>query len=159
VIHRDIKPANVYVAARDGPLLFDFGFARSPRAADAVPGGTPAYMAPEQLRACLNPRGWAEVGPAADIYALGLSLLELLVGEPPGVPSGLVLGPRAARQLLERRAGRGWPAQVAARGVPPALRPIIRRCVAPDPERRYGDAEDLASDLSGALASSAGSPG
>ena len=86
VIHCDIKPSNVYVAARDGPLLFDFGFARSLGGGDAVPGGTPAYMAPEQLRAFLDPRGWAEVGPAADIYALGLTLVELLLGAPPEVP-------------------------------------------------------------------------
>ena len=76
VIHCDIKPSNVYIAARDGPHLFDFG-SRSHREREALRGGTLAYMAPEQLHAMLDPRRWAEVGPAVDIYALGLTLGEL----------------------------------------------------------------------------------
>jgi serine/threonine protein kinase len=157
VIHCDIKPSNVYVSARDGPLLFDFGFARSHGSGEALPGGTPAYMAPEQLRAFLDPRGWDEVGPAADIYALGLTLLELLVGEPPEVPSGPLLGPRAARVLLDQRARPCWPARITTGGLPPALAEIIRRCVAPDPDGRYAEVGGVARDLDRFLALSAAS--
>jgi serine/threonine-protein kinase len=152
VSHRDIKPSNVYVAARDGPLLFDFGFARSSRAGDAVPGGTPAYMAPEQLQAFLDPRAWDDVGPAADIYALGLTLVELVVGAPPEMPSGGPPGPRAPRALLSQRASPVWAARVAARGLPPGLGKIVRRCLAPAPEARYTDAGDVALELARSLA-------
>jgi serine/threonine protein kinase len=158
VIHRDIKPSNVYVAARDGPLLFDFGFARSLGIGEALPGGTPAYMAPEHLRAFLDPRGWDEIGPAADIYALGLTLLELLLGKPPEVPSGSPSGPRMARMLLEQRASPCWPARITAVGLPPAMAEIVRRCLAPAPAERYADAGDVARELGRLLASTAAGP-
>jgi serine/threonine protein kinase len=147
VVHRDIKPANIYVTARDGPLLFDFGFARSLGAGDALPGGTPAYMAPEQLRAFLDPRGWAEVGPPADTYALGVTLLELLHGEPPEIPAGSRPGARAVEGLLAAREDPGWPARVTA-GIAPALAGVVRRCVAPAPEERYAGPGDVARELS-----------
>ena len=155
IIHCDIKPSNVYVAVRDGPLLFDFGFARSLRARDPLPGGTPAYMAPEQLRAWLDPRGWAEVGPAVDIYALGLTLVELLLGTPPESPPASLAATEAARQLLGRRSWPGWSARITAGVNPPALRRIVRRCLAPCPERRYADASDVARDLGRFLTSAA----
>jgi serine/threonine protein kinase len=155
IIHCDIKPSNVYVAAREGPLLFDFGFARSLVMGDVVPGGTPAYMAPEQLRALLDPRRWADVGPAADIYALGLTLVELLLGEPPEIPSGALSGSRVAQELLKTRASPGWPARITACGIPPALGEIVRRCLAPAPDERYTNAGEVARDLTRSIGSTA----
>ena len=108
VVHCDIKPSNVYVGVHEGPLLFDFGFARSPRAENALPGGTLAYMAPEQLRAFLDPRCWGEVGPAADLYALGLMLVELLLGNLPNMPSGSLASHVAARWLIRSRSDPEW---------------------------------------------------
>jgi eukaryotic-like serine/threonine-protein kinase len=116
IVHRDIKPENVLVAERDGEVvlkLTDFGLAT--RATDAGPGsgstgrdgssgspesglrltgdhdrpGTHHYMAPEQ---CVG----GDVGTPADIYALGVSAFELLVGEPPW-------GSRTGREVVIRK--------------------------------------------------------
>ncbi len=136
IVHCDIKPSNVYVGVRDGPLLFDFGFARSQSAREPLPGGTLAYMAPEQLRAFLDPRSWSEVGPAADIYSLGLTLLELLLGILPDTPPPTLAAPLAARELLDRRLRPDWLVRTTLRHLPPALGEIVQRCLAPYPEER-----------------------
>ncbi len=154
IIHCDIKPSNVYVGVCEGPLLFDFGFAQSGRIPNPVLGGTPAYMAPEHLRALVEPGHWAEVGPATDIYAFGLTLAELLLGTLPDTPSASLPAPLAARELLGRRSRPGRPGWMASGLIPPALEEIIRRCLAPSPEARYADARDLVRCLARSLASS-----
>ncbi len=107
VVHRDVKPANIFLAAREGPQLLDFNLAHAPSNAESAEsarsGGTLPYMAPEQLEAFLDPDRWNQVGPAADLYALGLVMMEMITGRRPDGPNPDLPLPRAIRDLLDRR--------------------------------------------------------
>ena len=128
VIHRDLKPSNVLLDLHRGRVrarVTDFGVARVLDHSSVLthPGafvGTPLYAAPEQRR------GSPEVGPPADLWALGLLLLELTVGGP--------LRPTAVEQL---HAGAPDPAFWAT--LPEALRPLLGGLLKPDPEHRTRD--------------------
>ena len=115
IVHRDLKPANIMMT-KTGVKVLDFGLARSPGDTSLTePGhviGTPAYMAPERAEG-------KEADERADIYALGLILVEMATGQFSRLPKDL----------------------------PPALDRVIRRCLETDPDERWQSARDLQWEL------------
>jgi hypothetical protein len=129
VAHRDLKPGNLLVC--DGePVLTDFGVARDAGAPPLTGSrdfvGTPAYMSPEQAAG-----DGREIGPAADVWALGVLLFELLTGRLPFDAPGFS---ELARRILDDPAP-------ALPGVAPELRVLGERCLAKDPSLRPSAAE------------------
>ncbi|WP_430478509.1 protein kinase domain-containing protein [Streptomyces sp. P11-1] len=127
LVHRDLKPGNI-VMASDGPRVLDFGIARALEStrltATGTAFGTPGFLAPEQAQGL-------EVGGAADVFALGAVLVAAAGGSAfgAGTPMGLMY-----RSVHE-------PADLGA--VPEGLRPIVRACLAKEPERRPTPAQLL----------------
>ncbi len=151
ISHRDIKPANILLAFREGPQLLDFNLAQVPSSPEgataAQKGGTLPYMAPEQLKAFLDPTAWDDVEATADLYSLGLVLRELLTGRPPELPTSQGSLAREIQSLIDRRLAPSESICEINRDVPPALESIIDKCLAFRPEDRYASANDLAEDL------------
>jgi serine/threonine protein kinase len=152
LLHRDLKPSNVLLqlpATSEGesaelpcvPLLTDFGLARVVEQSfnetrSSVMLGTPLYMAPEQA-ACDQ----GAVGPATDVYSLGVILYELLVGQPPFVGEGLMTVLNDVRFAAVPRP------RALVPSVPPALERICLKCLAKEPRDRYASAAELEADL------------
>ena len=179
VIHGDVKPSNILLTADGNPMLLDFNLARnwsfdknnSPL--DEL-GGTLAYMVPERLSS-LASSGAAPVDTwqsseiplakgndphSADIYSLGIVLLEALTSTTPAeamrkreVPEPAPREPRSIAAEYGSFRERGAAAVIGAfesaagRKVPPALHAILDRCLAVRPEDRYRRALELAEDL------------
>jgi serine/threonine protein kinase/tetratricopeptide (TPR) repeat protein len=144
IVHRDLKPANILFAGPDDlatPKITDFGIAkrldsRSDRTKTGAIVGTPSYMAPEQAAGMSK-----EVGPRADVYALGAILYELLTGRPPfKAPTAM----ETVQQVV--RDDPIPPARLVPR-MPRDVETICLKCLEKSPARRYATASDLASDL------------
>ena len=138
VIHRDLKPQNIMISRRGEIVIMDFGLAA---VADSLGGaearnGTPAYMAPEQLRG-------SEVTAKSDIYALGLVLYELFTGKKPYEAKSI---PELI-QLQEAQSSITMTSMAA--DIDPAVEKIIKRCLHPDPAMRPSSPLAIAAALPG----------
>jgi len=179
IVHRDLKPANILVVEQEGegestrrsvPKIIDFGLARAVEpqrdateltmAGTAL--GTPAYMSPEQAS------GFETVDTRTDVYALGVVLYELLIGELPfGAAELLDKGPEEMRRLVREveplrpsrklaQLGAGVDEVARRRGTTPAtllralqrdLDWIVMLALRKEREERYASVGDLAADL------------
>jgi formylglycine-generating enzyme required for sulfatase activity/serine/threonine protein kinase len=142
VIHRDLKPANIMIDRRGEPIVMDFGLARRVERNDqrltqsGAIMGSPAYMAPEQVRGEID-----VVGPASDIYCLGVILYELLTHRVPfiGTDNMAVL----AQVLLDEPAK----PSLLRLDLDAALEQICLKAMAKKIEDRYASMADLAGAL------------
>ena len=152
VLHRDIKPSNVLVTGDALPMLLDFNLAREPwdernaLATDHL-GGTVAYMAPEHLDALSIGEGEG-VDARADVFSLGVLLFEALTGSRPfPAPASASSVTEALHRAAEERRGPPPWLRVDHPEIPAGLERVIRRCLEPDPARRFPTAAELAADL------------
>jgi serine/threonine protein kinase len=141
-VHGDVKPANILLAASGHATLVDLGFARRHgdlgTGLDRVALGTPHYLAPECL--CSQPRFDAR----SDLYALGVTLYELLAGALPGMPAGAQNLQadeelRSTRRFVDLRQRAPWVSRELGR--------LVARLTAQEPLRRPQSARELVEEL------------
>ncbi|OFX20252.1 MAG: hypothetical protein A2V77_16755 [Anaeromyxobacter sp. RBG_16_69_14] len=125
VVHRDLKPSNVFLTRDGGVKVLDFGLAHVFGWRGPIPGGTPAYMAPEQQRNQL-------VDERADVFAAGAILFEMLSG---ARPFRVHQGRTSASEELAPHLRVG--------GAPRPLVALVARCLSRNPARRPRDGQAL----------------
>ena len=135
VIHRDIKPANLLYNPKDGTVkISDFGVARmtdNNKTKTGIVLGTPMYMSPEQL-------GAEDLTGLSDLFSLGVTLYELLVGEVPFKASNIA--------LLMTKITTEDPALISSRraGIPPSIDAVLTKALAKRPQDRFSCGAEMA---------------
>lgn len=136
VIHRDIKPSNIMVDVRGQCWLIDFGLAHHAGRGEVHSGGTPGYMAPEQVRA-----EKADADSRTDVWGLGVTLFEMVTlrrpfqgSTPDEIHSSVLSAPLPELDKL-------------VSNIPPDLAAICRKALQKEPASRYQHAADLGADL------------
>jgi tetratricopeptide (TPR) repeat protein len=138
LVHRDLKPENVFVSSQMAKLV-DFGLVKlhdadvTERTAAGTVLGTAEYMAPEQCE------GDSNIGPAADIYALGVILFEMITGRVP------FFGNATEVRLAHRDRRPPRPTEFAS--ISPDLEQLVLSCLAKQPSQRPRDARALKAAL------------
>ena len=140
VIHRDLKPSNIMFGADGTPRITDFGLAKRLEEEGYTETGqvlgSPSYIPPEQAH------GHAKaVGPAADVYALGAILYEMLTGRPP------FKGTTPVETVMQVLNEDPVPPSHLQPQVARDLETICLKCLAKEPHKRYASALALAEDL------------
>jgi serine/threonine-protein kinase len=139
VVHRDLKPANLFLTHAGGSpkiKVIDFGVARSVSApAGLHVEGSPAYMAPEQVSSGIP------IDARADVWALGVTLYELLTGRAP------FCGRTMVATFSDIVNGEPPPAEVLRPGLPAGILAVLSRCLQKCPASRFQGVEDLAAAL------------
>lgn len=148
ILHRDIKPANILLSDDGLPMLLDFNLAVESIGGQhqfGVFGGTPRYMAPEQLAEVINSR--VQCDQRSDLYALGIIMFELLAMRSPFPDRSGV-----DREVLQRMSNDRQVAplllQDQSRGITSGIQAIVSKCLEYLPENRYSTAQHLLEDLS-----------
>jgi DNA-binding beta-propeller fold protein YncE/tRNA A-37 threonylcarbamoyl transferase component Bud32 len=142
VVHRDLKPGNVLMDERGNAYLTDFGIARLMQSDTrlTVPGGvvgTPAYMAPEQARG-------DEITPQTDVYALGVMIYRMLVGELP------FKADTSAAYMMKHMQEAPPSLRVARPDLPPSVDVVVQKALAKSPDDRPASAGEVARELTAA---------
>ena len=153
LVHCDLKPENVFIDPVFGAKLFDFGLVRMSAGAakqieatkEEAPAGTPEYMSPEQCEAR------TDIDARSDIYALGVMFYEMLAGAPPFWGNSV--------EVQQNHRSRRPPALSRRTPVAVALEEAIMRCLAKDPERRFGERHRDAPGAAGGPGRGAGASG
>ena len=139
-IHRDVKPDNIRVRDTGAPVLLDLGIAKVSSSANRLTQtgatmGTVIYMAPEQVET-------SEVGPAADQYALGMIVYELLAQRLPWAPDL-----NTVQIFTIKQRGTLLPLHETGQGSTPAVSAVVHRALAVDPAHRYPSCAEFVTAL------------
>jgi eukaryotic-like serine/threonine-protein kinase len=143
LVHRDIKPANIIVGPGDHATLTDFGIAKAAESTrltrTGMLVGTPEYMSPEQASG-------QPVGPASDLYSLGMVAYQMLAGQVP-------FQGESTPALLHRQVyDQPQPVRVHAPNLPPGVDAVLAKALAKEPSQRFSSAVALTRALGDALA-------